>query len=62
MPGSVARTSTVALTNATLPYVLGIAERGVEAALANDPALARGLNVRAGELLNDGVKLALAQR
>ncbi|MGO4536947.1 alanine dehydrogenase [Leifsonia sp. 2MCAF36] len=62
MPGSVARTSTVALTNATLPYVLGIAGRGVKAALASDPALARGLNVRDGAVRNDAVKRAFAQR
>lgn len=60
MPGSVARTSTVALTNATMPYVLGIADRGVKAALAHEPALRRGLNVRDGQVLNDGVKQAFA--
>ncbi len=50
MPGAVPATSTRALTNATLPYVLRLADLGVEAALASDPELAAGLNVRAGEL------------
>jgi alanine dehydrogenase len=59
MPGAVAHTSTVALTNATLPYVLALADRGVDAALAADPALARGLNTRAGLLRNEGVARAL---
>jgi alanine dehydrogenase len=59
MPGAVAHTSTVALTNATLPYVLALADRGVDAALAADPALARGLNTQAGLLRNEGVARAL---
>jgi alanine dehydrogenase len=59
MPGAVAHTSTVALTNATLPYVLALAERGVDAALAADPALAKGLNTQRGELRNEGVARAL---
>jgi alanine dehydrogenase len=59
MPGAVAHTSTVALTNATLPYVLRIADQGVDAALASDAALARGLNARAGAVRNAGVAAAL---
>lgn len=59
MPGAVAHTSTVALTNATLPYVLRLADQGVEAALAADPALAKGLNTHAGALRNEGVAAAL---
>ena len=42
MPGAVPHTSTYALTNATLPYVLKLADQGWEAALAADPALAAG--------------------
>ena len=52
MPGTVPRTSTLALTNATLPYLRQLADRGVAAALEANPALARGLNVRAGTLTN----------
>ncbi|MCW2243828.1 alanine dehydrogenase [Azospirillum canadense] len=48
MPGGVARTSTFALNNATLPFVLDLADRGHRAALARDPHLRNGLNVHAG--------------
>ena len=48
MPGGVARTSTFALNNATLPFVLALADRGLRAALAGDPQLRNGLNVHAG--------------
>ena len=58
MPGAVPHTSTYALTNATLPYVRSIAERGWRAALSADPALAAGLNVCAGEVTNEAVALA----
>jgi alanine dehydrogenase len=51
MPALVPRTSTFALTNATLPYVLRIAERGLEAAVAADPGFAKGVNVGEGRLL-----------
>lgn len=50
MPSAVARTSTFALTNATLPYVLTLANLGWKAALRQDPALALGLNVCRGEV------------
>jgi len=50
MPGAVPATSTRALTNATLPYVLRLAGLGIEPALDADPGLAAGLNVRAGQL------------
>lgn len=59
MPGAVSQTSTQALTNATLPYVLQIADKGWSAALADNAALARGLNVHNGEIYNDGVAQAL---
>ena len=58
MPGAVPATSTPALTNATLPYVLKIADLGWEAALGGDAALAKGLNATAGKLTNEGVAKA----
>ncbi len=50
MPGAVPRTSTIALTNATLPYALKIAQRGAEKAMRENPALMKGLNVYKGSL------------
>jgi len=50
MPGAVPITSTWALTNVTLPYVEAIADKGLHRALAEDPALAMGVNVAAGEV------------
>jgi len=50
MPGAVPITSTYALTNATLPYVLSLADRGLEGALAHDPGLRPGVNVAAGKV------------
>lgn len=50
MPGAVARTSTLALTNVTLPYARLLASRGPEDALRHDPALAKGLNVYRGRV------------
>ena len=50
MPGAVPHTSTYALTNVTLPYALEIANRGIRAAVAADPALALGVNTVAGQL------------
>jgi alanine dehydrogenase len=58
MPGAVPATATPALTNATLPYTLKIADLGWKAALEADPALAKGLNAVAGRLTNAGVALA----
>jgi alanine dehydrogenase len=55
MPGAVPHTSTYALTNVTLPYVLALANSGTAAALAADPALARGANVAGGHLVHAGV-------
>jgi alanine dehydrogenase len=55
MPGGVPVTSTKALTNVTLPYVEAIAEHGLEAAIAADPALARGVNVLDGKLTYEAV-------
>ncbi|NEM92518.1 alanine dehydrogenase [Galbitalea soli] len=59
MPGAVPETSTAALTNATLPYVLAIADKGWKKAVADDAALAKGLNVHAGAVTNAGVAEAL---
>jgi alanine dehydrogenase len=50
MPGAVPITSTYALTNATMPYVLALATRGVHGAIAADPGLKQGVNVVAGEV------------
>ena len=50
MPGGVPITATLALTNATLPYVEAIAEHGLARAVARDPALARGVNVLDGKI------------
>jgi len=50
MPGAVARTSTFALNNATLPFVLALADKSWRRAIADDPHLRNGLNVHAGKL------------
>ena len=50
MPGAVARTSTMALAGATLPFGLDIAAKGFEQAVKDDPALALGVNVYRGKL------------
>ena len=55
MPGSVPRTSTFALTNATLPYVLRLADSGWRSACRADAALAKGLSTHRGALLNEQV-------
>jgi alanine dehydrogenase len=55
MPAAVPRTSTFALTNTTLPYLEHMADHGVAAALAADPALALGANVWKGEVVCEGV-------
>jgi len=52
MPGAVPHTSTYALTNATLPYVVALAEQGFERAVRADPALAKGVNVYKGSVVN----------
>ncbi|WP_104177590.1 alanine dehydrogenase [Cryobacterium sp. Y50] len=59
MPGAVPQTSTLALTNVTLPYALSIADRGVRAAFERDAALAGGLNIAAGKIANRSVSVAL---
>jgi alanine dehydrogenase len=59
MPGGVPRTSTFALNNATLPYVLELADRGWKAALARNPHLRDGLNVCEGSITHPEVAAAL---
>ena len=59
MPGAVPRTSTFALTNATMPYVLKLADQGWREACKADPALAKGLSTHEGMLLCEQVGEAL---
>jgi alanine dehydrogenase len=59
MPGGVARTSTFALTNATLPYVLALADKGYRKALLDDAHLREGLNVHRGAVTYRAVAEAL---
>jgi alanine dehydrogenase len=59
MPGAVPITSTYALTNATMPYVLAIAKHGLDGALARDPGLRRGVNVARGAVTNPAVAEAV---
>jgi alanine dehydrogenase len=59
MPGAVARTSAFALNNATLPFVLKLANQGAEEAMRNDPHLANGLNVSGGKIRHRAVAEAL---
>jgi alanine dehydrogenase len=55
MPGAVGRTSTYALCNVTLPYVLQLANKGVARAVRDNPALAEGVNIRQGKVTNRAV-------
>ena len=55
MPGAVGRTSTYALTNVTLPYVLQLAKKGYEQAVRENAALAEGVNIRRGQVTNPAV-------
>ena len=59
MPGGVARTSTMALTNATLPYAVNLANKGASEALRDDVHLRNGLNVHAGMVTHKAVSDAL---
>ncbi|MBB1487824.1 alanine dehydrogenase [Oceanospirillum sediminis] len=60
MPGAVARTSTLALTNATMPFVLALAEKGWQHALKDDKHLMNGLNIHAGQVTNQAVAESLS--
>jgi alanine dehydrogenase len=55
MPGAVPRTSSYALSNATLRYALKLADLGADVAMARDAGLAKGLNVRAGKVMHPAV-------
>ncbi len=55
MPGAVGRTSTYALTNVTLPYVLQLARKGFDRAVADNPALREGVNIHRGKVTNPAV-------
>jgi alanine dehydrogenase len=59
MPGAVPRTSTQALCNATLPYIVSIARKGAMQALRQDRALAGGLNICAGRVTHRALAAAL---
>ncbi|MEX0349137.1 MAG: alanine dehydrogenase [Paracoccaceae bacterium] len=59
MPGAVARTSTIALGNATMPFLLALADKGWKQACLDDPHLLNGLNVHAGQLTYYAVGRAL---
>jgi alanine dehydrogenase len=59
MPALVPRTSTFGLTNATLPYVLALADRGPRGAIASDPALAHGVNVWDGAVVHPAVAASI---
>jgi alanine dehydrogenase len=56
MPGAAPLTSTYALAAVTLPYVMALAEKGVDGALAADPHFANGLNIHAGKIVNAAVR------
>jgi alanine dehydrogenase len=62
MPGGVARTSTQALNNATLPYVLALANKGWQRAVAEDAGLLAGLNVHDGNITHQAVAEALGSQ
>lgn len=59
MPGAVPRTSTISLANATIPYVVELANKGADQALTDDEALAKGLNIKSGHVVNKAVADAL---
>lgn len=62
MPAAVARTSAMALNNATLPFVLALADMGAHKAMQADPHLANGLNVDKGEIIHPALKPATAPK
>ncbi len=55
MPGAVSMTSTIALTNATLPYALEIADKGIHRAALENPEIAQGINIFEGKVTHPGV-------
>jgi alanine dehydrogenase len=61
LPAAVPRSATLSLAARTLPYAVEIADRGLDAAIAEDPALAMGLNTRGGNIIHPGVLEAFGQ-
>ena len=61
MPGAVPRTSTFALTGATITYVLELADKGFEGAIADNPSLRRGVNIHKGKVVHRGVAEACSE-
>jgi alanine dehydrogenase len=55
MPGAVGRTSTYALTNVTLPYVLQLAKKGFDRAVRENVGLGQGVNIHCGKVVNPAV-------
>jgi alanine dehydrogenase len=62
MPGAVSMTSTIALTNATLPYAFELADKGVERAALENPEIAEGINILAGKVTYPGVAEAFSMK
>ena len=62
MPGVVARTSTIALTNATLPYALSLSKKGLISACKSDFSLKKGLNIFRGNITCKGVADSLGYK
>ena len=60
MPAAVARTSTIALSNATLPYAMALADLGTEQAVKTDPHLHAGINVAHGDIVHPEIVAAMA--
>ncbi|WP_216830553.1 alanine dehydrogenase [Alkalihalobacterium elongatum] len=58
MPGAVPRTSTIALTNVTVPYAIQVANKGYKKACIDNPALLRGLNIMNGSIVYEGIARA----
>ncbi|MEP0314945.1 MAG: alanine dehydrogenase [Hyphomonas sp.] len=59
MPAAVARTSTIALSNATLPFAMALANKGIDAAITSDPHLAGGVNVAGGKIVHPEIIAAM---
>ncbi|RJP33763.1 MAG: alanine dehydrogenase [Actinobacteria bacterium] len=60
LPAAVPRSSSLALSSRTLPYIMALADKGVEPALHDDPCLREGLNIAHGEVLHPGLRASLA--
>jgi alanine dehydrogenase len=62
MPGAVPKTATLALTNATLPYVVEVANKGYEEVMKENAEIARGINLIRGNIVNKAVAQGLGMR